>query len=117
MARNILLDESKDTHWPLGFPWAGEKIRLQASLADIFDAARPATVGKGDFLLHSTLKAALITDIIEIAVVQAMLKATWFSFHPARFQRLARVAMRTYEDGITRQGHEIVTKRQPDTAE
>ena len=64
MARNILLDESKDTHWPLGFPWAGEKIRLQASLAEIFDAARPATIGKGDFLLHSTLKAALITYII-----------------------------------------------------
>jgi len=64
MPRSVLLDESKDTHWPLGFPWAGDKIRLQDTLAMIFDAARPATIGKGDFLLHSTLKSLLIADII-----------------------------------------------------
>jgi len=64
MPRSVLLDESKDTHWPLGFPWAGDKIRLQDTLASIFDASRPATLGKGDFLLHGTLKSLLITDII-----------------------------------------------------
>ena len=64
MPRSVLLDESKDTHWPVAFPWAGDKIRLQDTLATIFDAARPATVGKGDFLLHSTLKCLLIADII-----------------------------------------------------
>jgi hypothetical protein len=61
---NALLDESKDLHWPLGFPWCGEKIRLQPTLAAVFEQARPATVGKGDFLLHSTAKALLIEGIV-----------------------------------------------------
>lgn len=64
MPRNALIDESKNQHWPLGFGWCADKIRIQATLADIFDAHRPATVGKGDFLLHGTLRVVLIEGIV-----------------------------------------------------
>lgn len=64
MPRNALLDESKDQHWPLGFGWCGDKIRLQGTLAVVFDQARPATLGKGDFLLHGALRSVLIEGIV-----------------------------------------------------
>ncbi len=64
MPRNALLDESKDRQWPVGSPGWCDKVRVQPTVEAILDAARPATLGKGDQLLHGALKTALIERII-----------------------------------------------------
>lgn len=61
---NVLLDESKEPQWPVGFPGWADKVRIQPTVAAILDAARPATLGKGDQLIHGALKVALIEAII-----------------------------------------------------
>lgn len=62
MPTTVLLDEKKSEFWPLALPGYGDKIRIQPSLAEFFDLHRPANVGKGDFLLHSTLQLILIKE-------------------------------------------------------
>lgn len=62
---NALVDESKGEHWPLGHIWAGDKIRMQRTLAEIFQDAKPSTIAKCDFLLHGTLKSVLIEAIVD----------------------------------------------------
>ena len=61
---NVLLDETKEPQWPIGFPGWADKVRIQPTVAAILDAARPATLGKGDQLIHGALKVALIEAII-----------------------------------------------------
>jgi hypothetical protein len=62
--RNVLHDESKDRQWPVGAPGWCDKVRIQPTIEAILDAARPATLGKGDQLLHGALKTVLIERII-----------------------------------------------------
>ncbi len=64
MPRSVLLDESRDVQWPLGLAGYAEKIRIQPTLAQLFDAHRPANVGKGQFLIESTLLLILLKDIL-----------------------------------------------------
>lgn len=64
MPRSVLLDESRDIQWPLGLPGYGDKIRLQPTLAEFFDAHRPANCGKGQFLIESTLTLILVKQIL-----------------------------------------------------
>lgn len=64
MARNLLLDESKNAQWPVGLPGFSDKVRLGRSLAAVLDAARPVSQGKGDQLVLGALKTALIERII-----------------------------------------------------
>jgi hypothetical protein len=63
MPRNAFLDEAKSEYWPVAV--AGiDKVRLQATVVEVLDDARPATTGKGDQLIHGAVKVALIEAII-----------------------------------------------------
>lgn len=64
MPRNALLDETKERQWPVGLAGWCDKVRVQPTVEAILDAARPATLGKGDQLLHGALKTALIECIV-----------------------------------------------------
>lgn len=55
MPANVLHDESK------GEPW---KVRVQPTVGSILDAARPATVSRGDQLVHGAIKVHLIEGIV-----------------------------------------------------
>jgi len=61
---NALLDQTKSEQWPVGASGWCDKVRMQPMLAEILDDARPATIGKGDQLLHGALLVALITAMI-----------------------------------------------------
>jgi hypothetical protein len=61
---NALLDQTKSEQWPVGLPAYCDKVRLQPLVAEVLDEARPATVGKGDQLIHGALKLALIAAIV-----------------------------------------------------
>lgn len=64
MARNALLDETRDAQWPVALPGFKDKQRLPATIAAILDQHRPDTLGKGDQLVHGALKTALIEGIV-----------------------------------------------------
>lgn len=63
MPRNALLDDAKTRYWPVALNGV-DKVRLQATVADVLEETRPATVGKGDQLIHGALKTSLIEGII-----------------------------------------------------
>lgn len=64
MPRNLLLDETKEPQWPVGLPGWADKVRVQPTITEILDDARPATIGKGDQLINGALERALIAGII-----------------------------------------------------
>ena len=63
---NRLLDETKDDTWPIPaavFP-GFERLRVQPTAGAILDDARGHEAGRGDFLIRSSLKYALIARIV-----------------------------------------------------
>ena len=63
---NTSLHESSGVQWPVGLPdfVAGDKVRLESTIAGILDAARPDGQSKGQQLVRGALKIALIELII-----------------------------------------------------
>lgn len=61
---SVLLDEKKSEYWYLGLPGYATNLRIQPTLAEFFDAHRPANVTRGDFLIQNTLRMILIDQSI-----------------------------------------------------
>ena len=65
MPRNAFLDETKSRQITVNAPgWRGN-VRVQPTIEAILDEARPATEGKGDQLIHGTLKYVLMEAIVD----------------------------------------------------
>lgn len=66
MPRNAFLDETKSGTWPIppacfnGF----DKVRIQPTVGAVLDEAKGSFVGRGDFLIHGSLRFALIAAIV-----------------------------------------------------
>ena len=63
MPRNALLEKLSE-QWPTPLDAPEDKVRLSKDVAEILDAARPASLSKGRQLVHGTLKLVLIAWIV-----------------------------------------------------